>query len=110
MNAFRFGLLTVAGVALAGLARAESPDAWAHNCASCHGKDGVGHTKAGKLVGVKDLTDPAYQKTFTDEVAFKDIKQGLKDKDGNDKMKPFAEKLSDGEITALVAYVRSLAK
>jgi len=110
MNAFRFGLLTAAVVALAGFAHAEPPDAWAHNCASCHGKDGVGHTKAGKLVGVKDLTDAAYQKTFTDDAAFRDIKQGLKDKDGNDKMKPFAEKLSDGDITALVAYIRTLAK
>ena len=89
---------------------ADASEAWAKNCASCHGKDGVGHTKAGRLLGVKDLTDAAYQKTFTDADAFKDVKEGLKDKDGKDKMKPFADKLNDDEIKGLVAYVRTLSK
>src|SRR5271165_423036 len=89
---------------------ADAGDNYAKYCASCHGKDGAGHTKAGRLLKVKDLTDAAYQKTFTDETAFKDLKEGSQDKDGNVQMKPVKDKLSDDEIKALVAYVRTLVK
>ena len=41
---------------------------------------------------------------------FKQIKEGLKDKNGKEKMKAFADKLSDEEIKALVAFVRGLKK
>lgn len=87
----------------------DPPANWAKDCATCHGKDGTGHTRPGKMLGVKDLTDPAYQKTFTDDAAFGDVKNGLR-KDGKTKMTPFAAKLSDDDIKALVAYVRTLAK
>lgn len=89
------------------VARADAPTHWTALCASCHGKDGAGHTRAGKLVGTKDLTNAAYQKTFTDDQAFADLKNGL-DKDGKTKMKPFADKLTDADIRELVAYVRGL--
>ena len=79
-------------------------------CASCHGKDGAGHTKAGKQVKGKDLTDATVQKSLTDDVAFKDLKEGLTEKDGTVRMKPMAEKMSDDEIKAVVAYVRTFAK
>lgn len=81
---------------------------WTKHCASCHGKDGKGQTKAGKMAGVKDQTDPAYQATLKDDQMFKAIKEGLKDGD-KVKMKP-AEGLSDDEIKALVAHVRSFKK
>jgi len=89
---------------------AEAPEAWTKNCAACHGKDGTGQTKAGKQLKVKDLTDAAYQKTFTDDQAFGEVKNGLKDKAGKEQMKPFADKVSDDEIKAVIAYVRTLAK
>ena len=89
---------------------ADTTDNWSKLCASCHGKDGAGHTKAGKKLDVKDLTDAAYQKTFKDDEAFAALKTGMKTSDGTDKMKPFAEKLSDDEIKALVTYVRAMAK
>ncbi len=96
------------GAPLAGRA-ADAQENWAKNCASCHGRDGAGHTKAGQLSGVKDLTDAKYQKTFTDEAAFKDTKDGLVVGEKT-KMKPFADKLSDDEIRALVTHVRGMAK
>ena len=89
---------------------AEASENWAKNCASCHGKDGAGHTKAGKMVGAKDLTDAAYQKSFADDQAFTELKDGMKGSDGKVKMRPFAEKLADADLKALVAYVRSLQK
>lgn len=103
--------LTVSLILLGGVARsANIPENWTKNCASCHGPDGVGHTKAGRMAQVKDMTKPEYQKTFTDEQATKQIKEGLKSSDGKEKMRAFADKLSDDDVKALVAYVRSLSK
>jgi mono/diheme cytochrome c family protein len=90
---------------------ADAADNWTQHCAACHGKDGAGHTKAGKKLGVKDLTAVENQKKFSDDDAFNSLKNGLKGDDGTStKMKPFSEKLSDDDIKALVAYVRNLAK
>lgn len=89
---------------------ANASDNWSKLCASCHGRDGAGHTKAGKRLEVKDLTDATYQKTFKDEDAFNALKNGMKTADGTDKMRSFSEKLSDDEMKALVTYVRTLAK
>lgn len=77
---------------------------WSQHCASCHGKDGSGNTMMGKKSGAKDYRDAKVQAEFTDAQATQLIKEG------KDKMKPFKGKLSDDEIKALVAYVRSLKK
>ena len=87
---------------------AEAKDNWTKNCAACHGPDGAGHTKAGRMAQVKNMTDPKYQATFTDEQAAKQIKEGFKDSTGKERMKAFGDTLSDDEIKALVGYVRSL--
>jgi mono/diheme cytochrome c family protein len=89
---------------------AEPAENWTTHCASCHGKDGKGLTKAGRMAGVKDLTDAAHQKSFTDEKAVTQIKQGMKDDKGKEKMKPFADKMNDEEIKALVGYLRAFKK
>ena len=96
----------IAGFACA----ADVQENWTKNCASCHGKDGKGETKAGKKAEVKDLTDATYQASFTDEQMIKQIKEGMKDKNGKEKMKPFGDKLNEEEIKALVAHVRSFKK
>lgn len=80
---------------------------WSKNCASCHGKDGKGKTRAGKKAGVKDLTDVEYLKSFTDERAFKSIKEGMKNKEtGKVLMKPYEKKLTDDQIKALIKFSR----
>jgi mono/diheme cytochrome c family protein len=89
---------------------ADVKDNWTKHCASCHGKAGKGDTKAGKKADVKDLTDSKYQAAFTDEQMFKQIKEGMKDKNGKERMKPFSGILADDEINALVAFVRTLKK
>lgn len=78
-------------------------------CAKCHGKDGKGDTKAGQMLKAPDFTDAKVQASFTDEKAFKAVKEGLKDSEGRMRMKP-VEGLSDEEIKALVKYVRSFKK
>ena len=89
------------------LSAADAKDNWTKNCASCHGPDGAGHTKAGRMAQVKDMSDAKYQGTFTDEQALKQIKEGFKDSTGKERMKAFADKFSDDEVKALVAYVRA---
>jgi cytochrome c551/c552 len=88
---------------------ADVKEAWEKNCTKCHGPDGKGQTKMGQKLGIKDFTDPKVQASFTDQEAFKAIKEGLKDKDGKVLMKP-SENLSDDDIKALVTYVRSFRK
>ncbi|MCX8091821.1 MAG: cytochrome c [Verrucomicrobiae bacterium] len=88
---------------------ADAKENWEKHCAKCHGADGKGQTKMGQKLGVKDYTDPKVQEGFTDEQAFKAIKEGLKDKEGKTLMKA-AEGLSDDEIKALVKFVREFKK
>jgi cytochrome c553 len=79
------------------------------SCAKCHGADGKGETKMGKKSGAKDYTSAKVQDELKDEAAIKAIKQGYKDKDGKEVMKP-SEGLSDEEIKDLVAYMRKFKK
>jgi len=91
------------------LRAADAKALWYANCAQCHGKDGRADTKMGKQVSAKDLTDPKVQSAFTDAKATQSIKEGVKE-NGKTTMKAFAGKLTDGEIQARVAYVRTLKK
>jgi len=88
---------------------ADAKELWDKNCASCHGKDGRGDTKMGKKVDVKDYTDPKFQAEYKEEKGIKSIKEGLTEK-GKERMKSYAEKLSEEEIKALAAYVRTFKK
>jgi cytochrome c553 len=103
--------LSIAIIAVSALS-ASAADAKANyesNCAKCHGADGKGQTKMGQKLGVKDYTDAKVQADLKDDAAIKAIKEGLKDKDGKTLMKP-AEGLSDDDVKALVAYMRTFKK
>jgi cytochrome c6 len=80
---------------------ADAAAIWSQQCASCHGKDGSGNTMMGKKLGVKD---------YTKEQGFSDAEAANVIKNGKGKMKGFKAKLSDADVKALVAYVRSLKK
>jgi mono/diheme cytochrome c family protein len=82
---------------------------WSNNCMQCHGSDGSANTGMGKALNAKDLTNAQIQSSFTDAEASAAIKDGVT-KDGTMKMIAFGSKLSDEEIKALVAYVRTLKK
>ena len=87
---------------------ADAKATYEKDCAKCHGKDGKGQTVMGKKQGAKDYTDAKVQAELKDEAAIKAIKEGYK-KDGKEVMKP-AEGMSDDEIKALVAYMRTFKK
>jgi cytochrome c6 len=80
---------------------ADAAALWGQHCASCHGKDGSGNTAMGKKLDVKDYTK---NQSFSDAEAANVIKNG------KGKMKGYKDKLSDADVKALVAYVRSLKK
>ena len=79
------------------------------SCAKCHGKDGKGQTVMGKKAGAKDYTDAKVQDELKDDVAFKAVKEGYKDKSGKEVMKP-AEGMTDDDIKAVMAYMRKFKK
>jgi cytochrome c553 len=99
-------LMLVCGSAVAARA-ADAKSNWDDNCAKCHGADGKGDTKMGKKLHIGDFTDAKVQAAFTDDQAFKAVKEGLTDQDGKVRMKAI-EGLTDDEITALVKYIRGL--
>ena len=98
-------IIASAGVGLA----ADASALWGQHCASCHGKDGSGSTMMGKKLGLKDYRDAKVQAAFSDAEAERAIKEGVKT-NGKETMKPFGSKLSDADIKALVAYIRSFKK
>jgi mono/diheme cytochrome c family protein len=102
------GLAMMAMAALSASA-ADAKAIYEKDCAKCHGPDGKGDTKMGKKAGAKDYTDPKVQEAMKDGEMAKAIKEGVKEGD-TVKMKGFADTLSDDEVKALVAYVRTFKK
>lgn len=103
-------IATMFGLATALVTKgAEAKENWETLCAKCHGADGKGDTKIGAKLGVKDFTDAKVQAAIKDEEAIKTIKEGKKNADDKTLMKAF-DQLSDDEVKALVAYVRTLQK
>lgn len=90
-------------------AAADPAALWRKDCAKCHGEDGRGDTKMGHKLYISDLTDAKLQAKFTDEEAANAIKFGLKDAKGKVIMKK-VRGLSDADVQALVAHVRTLKK
>jgi cbb3-type cytochrome c oxidase subunit III len=74
------------------------------NCATCHGKDGQAKTFKAKLTHARNLTDSAWQANVSDERIFNSITNG------RGHMPAWGKKLTEAEISSLVAYVRQLKK
>lgn len=77
---------------------------FAKNCATCHGKDGEAKTFKAKFNHARNLTDPAWQTSVTDERLFNSINNG------RGHMPAWGKKLSEEQINLLVTYVRQLKK
>ena len=73
-------------------------------CASCHGANGDGQTTAiGKKMNLRHLGSPEVQKQTDAELYAWTA-------DGKNKMPAYKSKLSEAEIKALVAFMRTLKK
>ncbi len=77
-------------------------------CVTCHGAEGKGDGVLAESLDVKprDLSDPAFTSSKTDEHLFKTIKQGGATVGLTENMPPFSGQLSDEEIRNVVAYLR----
>jgi mono/diheme cytochrome c family protein len=78
---------------------AEAATVFSKNCAACHGTDGRGL----KSVGTPNFADAAFQTVSSDE-----IERAIRNGKGPI-MPAWSTKLSNGQISDLVAYIRSLA-
>lgn len=76
------------------------------HCAACHGADGRGDTKLGRMKKARDYTSPQVKASLDEEAMFKATKEGLM-VDGHEVMMPYGKKLSDIEIRGLVRYMKS---
>jgi mono/diheme cytochrome c family protein len=103
-------IIPIAAIVFSSLALASDPGQRPFNakCASCHGKDGKGQTEQGKAKHVRDLTDPAVQAALTDDQIATAIVDGISEK--GREMKGFKGQLTDEQVKAIVAYVRTFKK
>ena len=101
--------LTVAATAAATLFAADVPVLYDQHCVSCHAKDGSGNTKMGRKSGAKDYRDPKVREEVKDDKALIAVKEGITEK-GQERMKPFKDKLNDEEIKALIGHLKDLGK
>jgi len=67
-------------------------------CVMCHGKDGVGDTKAGKMMKTPDINVEEWKNGKTVADVVKTLRAGL------GKMPKYEGKLSDEEIGAVAEY------
>jgi len=84
-------------------AQGDGPDTFTSKCAPCHGADGLAATQIGKALKAASFKTPAIVKASDAELI------GFV-KSGKGKMPPWAGKLSDAQIKAVVAYIRTLQK
>jgi len=100
-----WALVVLMAMAAASPAMADPAEAWRKYCLSCHGAQGSGETKAGRNHKLPDMRTSSWQSSLSDEEVLRLIRDGKKDT----KMKPFGRKLSEADLKALVARIRSYA-
>ena len=98
------GALLLAGAAVPIRAESARSENFQTHCSVCHGDDGRGQTEEGRKKKARDLTNAKWQDTIDDARIIRSITKG------HDKMPAFGKKLTEAEIRALAAEVRSLAK
>lgn len=98
--------LTTLSLALASAslnAQTSGADTYKAKCQMCHGADGLGQTPAGKSMKAVPFNDPQIvSKSDADLIATTN--------NGKNKMPAYKGKLSDAEIKAAIAYIRTLQK
>lgn len=104
-QSLQIAVLGLLSLSLAAPAIAQQPGAaiYKAKCAMCHGPDGAGNTPVGRAMRLRSLKSPEDVKA-SDADLFKDTKSGV------GKMQGYAGKLTDAQITDVVAYIRTLQK
>jgi cytochrome c6 len=81
----------------------QGADTYKAKCQMCHGPDGTAATPMGKMMKIPSFKDP-------DQVKASDASLIAITKDGKGKMPAYSGKLTDAEITEVVAFIRTLQK
>jgi mono/diheme cytochrome c family protein len=95
--------IMVALTVVPALAQSSGADTYKAKCMMCHAADGSGSTPAGKSMGAIPFSSP-------DLVKASDADLVAATKNGKGKMPAYSGKLTDGQITAVIAYIRTLQK
>jgi mono/diheme cytochrome c family protein len=81
------------------------------HCAICHGPTGKGNGPGAKVTRqtIRDFSSPAAMREVDDRFLFEIIKKGSSQFGRSNAMPSWGMKLTDEEIRAVVAFLRSLA-
>jgi mono/diheme cytochrome c family protein len=81
------------------------------HCATCHGPTGKGDGLGARIVRqpIKDFSDPVAMRALDDRFLFEIIKKGGSQFGRSNAMPSWGMQLTDDQIRAIVAHIRSLA-
>jgi mono/diheme cytochrome c family protein len=81
------------------------------HCAICHGLAGKGDGAGARVIrqSIRDFSNPAAMREVEDRFLFEIIKKGSSQFGRSNAMPSWGMKLSDEEIRAVVAHIRTLA-
>ena len=96
-------VLCLTAIPLPARAQDSGADTYKAKCQMCHGADGLGNTPVGKMAKIVSLKDPTVVNA-TDADLFAVVKNG------KNKMPANNGKLTEDQMTAVVAYIRTLQK
>jgi len=82
---------------------AQGADTYKAKCLMCHGATGMAESPAGKAMKVKPITDPDVKKLTEAEMI-------TATKNGQGKMQPFKDKLTEAQIKDAVGHFRTFLK
>jgi cytochrome c6 len=101
---FRISIvLACTTAAMSGYAAPPTAAVYKSSCAPCHGVAGDANTAAGKNFNVPSFSSDAVLKQSDDDLL-------AVTKNGKGKMPAWHDKLSDGQLKDLVAYIHTLQK
>ncbi len=95
--------LVVLVASVTSLAQSSGADTYKAKCQMCHAADGSGNTPAGKAMNAHPFNSP-------DVLEESDADLMTVIKNGKNKMPAFTGKLTDAQITDVVAYIHTLQK
>lgn len=82
---------------------AAGKEVYESSCVNCHGEDGKGETRAGKMTKTPNLLTEEWKKGTSQESVIQMLKEGI------GRMPKFETKLSEEELASVAVYTRILA-
>lgn len=94
-------IMSLLAISTTSFAQDSGADIYKSKCQSCHAADGSGNTPAGKSMKARPFNSPEVLKMSDDDLI-------QVTKNGRGKMPAYAGKLTDDQIKAVVAHIRTL--